>query len=80
MSGIVVTETHILFTAENESKPLLAISDYLKNKSRIPMHAATDAEETIPKFLAQTVEHNRQIFPGLSPLKEILYLTINTYY
>lgn len=78
MSGTIVTDTHILFATESGNKPLLAISDYLQNKSRIPMHADTEAEETIPKFLANTVKRNRELFPNLSSLKEILYLTINT--
>lgn len=78
MSEISITDTHVIFSTEKDNKPLLNICDYLENKSRIPMHAIDGATETIPGFLAHTVEQNRALFPELTSAREILYLTVNT--
>jgi len=75
MSGLSLTGTHVIFTNEGKEQVILTLNDYIKNKSRIPMHTDVENGNTISQFLINLTKRNRDLFPEITPKKEIACLT-----
>lgn len=77
MSGLSIAGNNVIFTTENTNKTILSTDNYLKNKSRIPMHSATTNGETVLRILKGLIQKNRTVFPGIASNQELLYLTVD---
>lgn len=80
MSALNITETSAKFTDYyNDTRVLLDATQFLQNKSRIPMHAVSDEDgNTIPAFLKSMIQKNRQVLSKGGVFDELLYLTMDT--
>ncbi len=75
MSGLNITGTHVIFNNEGKEQVILAFNDFIKNKSRVPMHIDVEGIDTIPMFLIKLIKKNQELFPEITSAKEVANLT-----
>lgn len=79
MSEFNITNNQVIFTNINETKQvILDTSNFLKNKSRVPMHSIEKDNSTILSFISNLIQKNETIMPHLALIKKIQYITLDT--
>ena len=78
MSEININDTNIIFSDEKNKKIILDINNFIKNKSRIPLHAYEKNGDTIPHFLMDIIRKNSKLFPENTSTKKIACCTANS--
>ena len=79
MSTIIIGPVQIVFSDDKTEKIILHTNDFLKNKSRIPMHYwENNKTETIQSFILELRQKNKALFKDYTDLKDLACLTMNT--
>ena len=78
MSTIRIRQAGSAFLGDKGAKILFNATNYLNNKSRVPMHSFSEEGDTIPHFLMNMMGKNKKLFSNITTVNEFVYCIINS--